>query len=468
MVVIFIIFSSFISEINAQTSSEVQKIVKEAETLINQGLHQEAIKKLEIAIKKDPSYAVAYYQLGKSYHAQLQYEPAIKNYKKALELQPSLAEACYNIGSCYIDIGNSGNGIKWLDQAKGIFYGKNDLEKYKKTLEKLVTVSTGEKRKVYQKELNNFPPPTVTPVIASFTPTPPVIITKTPTPGRESTDDMILISAGKFLMGSSEKDIEEAVKISKSYGWEVERSWFSDELPRHEVYLNDFYIDKYEVTNEKFKKFVLSTGYKTDAEREGFAIIWVGLEPKKISGADWQHPMGSGSSINGKMDHPVVQVSWNDACAYAVWAKKRLPTEAEWEKASRGTDGRIYPWGNTWNDNYCNNLNMNLSYLLGFMPDFFKNRGTLPAGKMSEGISPYGLMDMAGNVWEWCSDWYSKDYYNYASEENPKGPQKGEKKILKGGSWYYDNPAYLRAGLKLAEPPDSRNFMIGFRCVKDK
>jgi formylglycine-generating enzyme required for sulfatase activity len=280
---------------------------------------------------------------------------------------------------------------------------------------------------------------------------------------------MIFITAGKFTMGSNEKDIAEAVNMSKEAGWtEVERNWFTDELPAHEVYVNGFYIDKYEVTNEKFKKFVASTGYKTDAEREGFSVLWEGSDWKQVSGADWAHPLGPGSSVNGKMDHPVVHVTWNDAKAYAVWAGKRLPAEAEWEKACRGTDKRIFPWGNKWNDNYCNNARLNLSYLVGFMPDFFNGRGTIPAGKIPEGASPSGVMDMSGNVWEWCSDWYSKDYYNYSPPENPGGPEKGEKKILKGGSWYYENPAYLRVSIKLAEFPGTRNFMIGFRCVKDK
>ncbi len=447
----------------AQTSSEVQKIVNEAENLIKKGLYDDAISRLEKAIKKDPSCSQAYYLNGKAYHALRNYDVAIKNYKKVLELQAGWGEACYNIGSCYVDMGQPEQAIKWIAQAKGIFYGKKEMEKYKKALEKLINISSGDVKKSYEKELAAGHPP------STPQPSPVAKVTPKPTPLPAKPDDMIFIDSGKFTMGSSEKDIQSAVNMSKDAGWtEVERNWFTDELPAHEVYVKGFYIDKYEVTNEKFKKFVDSTGYKTDAEREGFSVLWEGADWKKVSDADWAHPLGAGSSVKGKMDHPVVHVTWNDAKAYATWARMRLPSEAEWEYACSGTDKKIFPWGNKWNDNYCNNARLNLSYLVGFMPDFFNGRGTIPVGKIPDGASPFGVMDMSGNVWEWCSDWYSKDYYNYSPSENPKGPEKGEKKILKGGSWYYENPAYLRASIKLAEFPGTRNFMIGFRCVKDK
>jgi tetratricopeptide (TPR) repeat protein len=132
-ILLVISFSGFYLT-KAQTSSEVQKIVNEAESLIKKGLYDDAISRLEKAIKKDPSCSQAYYQMGKAYHALRNYESAIKNYKKALELQAGFGEACYNIGSCYVDMGKSEQAIKWLGQAKGIFYGKNEIQKYKKTL----------------------------------------------------------------------------------------------------------------------------------------------------------------------------------------------------------------------------------------------------------------------------------------------------------------------------------------------
>lgn len=466
---VLLLISGFITfNIKAGTSSEVINLVDEGESLINQKKYDEAIKKLELAIEKDPAYGPAYYQMGRAYHYTYNYEKAIGNYKKAYELDPSYGEACYNTGSCYSDIGNFEASVKWLEKAKEIFYNKNDLPRYKRTLEKLVEITTGSQKQKYLEELNNYPPPTVTP-FPTETPVPEISPAVTPSPlPTAPEEEMILVPAGKFLMGSNEKEIEDTVNTAVEYGFvDADRSWFVDEFPQHEVYLDSFYIDKYEVTNKQFDEFVTSTGYKTDGEREGYGFIWDGSAWKEVSGATWQHPKGPGSYITGRMDHPVVQVSWNDAIAYALWSGKRLPTEAEWEKACRGTDGAVYPWGDVWNDNYANSARLNLSYLTGFMPDFFNKRGTIPVGKIPSGTSPSGSMDMIGNVWEWCSDWYSSSYYYDSPDKNPGGPETGDLKVLKGGSWYYNNPAYLRSPLRLYEPPDSRNFMIGFRCAKD-
>ena len=193
--------------------------------------------------------------------------------------------------------------------------------------------------------------------------------------------EMILIPAGEFIMGSPEGEGD------------------ANEHPQHPVFLNAFYIDKYEVTNALYKQFMSATGH---------------IAPLFWDDEEYNHP-----------NQPVVRVTWHDAVAYAEWAGKRLPTEAEWEKAARGTDGRIYPWGNEWDSSKCNS---------GVSGDGYEY--TAPVGSFPAGASPYGVMDMAGNVWEWCADWYDKDYYSsQSSQQNPKGPDSGTYRVLRGGSW---------------------------------
>ena len=202
--------------------------------------------------------------------------------------------------------------------------------------------------------------------------------------------EMVLVPAGEFIMGSEEGD--------------------ADEKPRHRVYLDAFYIDKYEVTNARFQQFVQATGHRTQAEREGSG--YTGDKSGLVDGANWRAPRGPGSSIAGLEQHPVVSVSQEDAKAYCTWAGKRLPTEAEWEKAARGTDGRTYPWGNQF-DSTKGNFDG-------------KNKGTVPVGTYEGGKSPYGAYDMAGNVWEWVADWYGENYYKNSPARNPQGPASGD------------------------------------------
>jgi sulfatase modifying factor 1 len=182
------------------------------------------------------------------------------------------------------------------------------------------------------------------------------------------------VPAGPFWMGSDT-------------GWAAER-------PRHRVVLADYWIDRHPVTNGQFAAF---------AQESGFA------------GAEWRKAFAP-----GKEDHPVVFVSWDDARAYAEWCGKRLPTEAEWEKAARGSDGRRYPWGDRWDGTRCN----------------VSGRGTTPVDTHSEGASPFGCLDMAGNVQEWVFDWYDPAYYNASPESAPTGPETGVSRVLRGGSWY--------------------------------
>jgi ribose/xylose/arabinose/galactoside ABC-type transport system permease subunit/formylglycine-generating enzyme required for sulfatase activity len=261
--------------------------------------------------------------------------------------------------------------------------------------------------------------PTPTPMPPPSTPTP----LPTPTPAPTSaeaeaaegpspppvTDIMIQIPAGPFIMGSDTGN--------------------EDEAPVHEVDLPAFEIDKFEVTNADFAQFVEATGYETDAEKEGRT-------------KNWQ------SAAEGKDNHPVIFVSWNDAVTYCQWAGKRLPTEAEWEKAARGTDGRMYPWGNEWDASKANVKDIGL-------------RGTACVGSFGAGASPYGVEDMAGNVWEWTADWY--EAYPGSDYESDYFGQKF--RVQRGGGWFetadFVTTTYRNANSETAASDD-----LGFRCAR--
>ena len=217
---------------------------------------------------------------------------------------------------------------------------------------------------------------------------------------------MIAIPAGEFTMGS---DVE-------------------DERPPHAVFVEAFEMDRFEVTNQEFERFVYEMGYITDAEKAG--------------DTSWQ------AYVQGKPNHPVVKASWNDAKAYCEWVGKRLPTEAEWEKAARGTDGRAYPWGNQWDAAKANAKEA-------------KHRGTTAVGSFPGGASPYGVMDMAGNVAEWTSDWF-KAYPggDFAS------PYFGEKyRVIRGGGWFSDKQL-VRTTERSCSGVELANDDVGFRCAR--
>jgi len=222
---------------------------------------------------------------------------------------------------------------------------------------------------------------------------------------------VVYVPAGEFLMGSADadKDVQ------------------TDEKTQHKVYLDGYWIYQTEVTVAQYRKFCQATGRQMPPEPE-----W-----------KWQDT------------HPIVDVTWDDAAAYAAWAGAALPTEAQWEKAARGSDGRIYPWGNEWDGAKCVNS------VGGNAPG-----GTKPVGGMPAGVSPYGCLDMAGNVWEWCADWYDAGYYKNAPARNPTGPATGTMRVLRGGAWRYNYPDYFRAAYRGGDNPTSQNYYyIGFRCV---
>jgi formylglycine-generating enzyme required for sulfatase activity len=254
--------------------------------------------------------------------------------------------------------------------------------------------------------------------------------------------EMVLVPAGEFLMGTNN---EQLADLKRRYGWDHE--WMRRETPQRRVHVKDFYIDKYLVTNAEWERFVDATDYVTEAEIEGWGWVWGEEGLQQVEGADWRHPKGPGSTIEDQMDYPVVTVSWNDAAAYTDWAGKRLPTEAEWEKAARGTQGWVWPWGNEWDKRKANTVEAG-PYAL------------TPVGSYPAGASPYGCLDMAGNVWEWMTDWM-KPYpgSDYVDKDS------GEKyKVLRGGSWngYGD---VTRSAFRVRFDPSNRGIDIGFRCV---
>jgi len=284
-----------------------------------------------------------------------------------------------------------------------------------------------------------------------------------------TTENMVLIPAGNFLMGREDRE-----------GWSpmAAPEMFGDELPSHEVYVDAFYIDKYEVTNRQFKEFVDATGYVTDAERHGGSDVIVPADGadtpiqgtdigwKWVNGATWRTPEGPGSSIDELMDYPVVQVSWNDANAYASWVGKRLPTEAEWEKAARG--GAITNW--FWSDeldgageyaNFYGEHRKDYAYPKEALDGYYR---TAPVGSLQP--NSYGLYDTAGNVFEWVSDWYQYDYFSHSPVNNPKGPESGDRKVIKGGGWYLCE-CYLRPANREPGEIERHDHGLGFRLALD-
>ena len=254
--------------------------------------------------------------------------------------------------------------------------------------------------------------------------------------------EMVPISPGDFTMGSDTGE--------------------RDELPVRAVYLDAYDIDRYEVTNLQFKAFIDVTKYRTTAEDTGWSWIFT-TTWHKAEGASWRAPEGLESDISEVPGHPVVHVSWRDARAYCRWAGKRLPTEAEWEKAARGTDGRIYPWGDAWDGARLNHGKLG-------RPSYDESDGylfTSPVGAYPSGASPYGVHDMAGNVWEWTGDRYEEDYYAKAPRRNPPGPRTGTYRIVRGGSWA-DRSFSLRSPFRNYYNPVYSGNYLGFRCVRSR
>lgn len=258
--------------------------------------------------------------------------------------------------------------------------------------------------------------------------------------------EQVFIPAGSFLMGNDR-------------GSEHEK-------PVHEVTLDAFWLDRTEVTNTQFEKFVADTGHRTTAEREGGGHIYTDSGFDYKEGTDWLHPQGSASTLDGLGHHPVVLVSWDDATTFCEWAGGRLPTEAEWEYAARGPDSRVYPWGDAFDGtrlNYCDQ-NCPFNWADQTVDDGYEF--TAPVEGYSNGASWIGSLNMAGNVGEWVKDRYSSEYYINSPGENPPGPALGESRVLRGGAWG-SSPYVERSSDRNAAPTYDRFDYIGFRCAQE-
>jgi formylglycine-generating enzyme required for sulfatase activity len=277
--------------------------------------------------------------------------------------------------------------------------------------------------------------------------------------------EQVVLDGGSFAMGNSNGDENAA----------------DGETPVHQVEVAPFSIDATSVTNADFARFADATGYRTEAETFGYSAVfhlalaaapdevmgpasgtpwWVG-----VRGADWRHPGGSRSDLDGLDDHPVVHVSWNDAVAYSKWAGRRLPTEAEWEYAARGgLEGARYPWGdelidgewlcNIWQGDFPRSNTEEDGYLTTAPVRTFQPNG-------------YGLWQMVGNVWEWCADWFGPRYYKFSPAENPPGPSLGAARVIRGGS-YLCHDSYCnryRNAARSSNTPESSMGNAGFRTV---
>ena len=252
--------------------------------------------------------------------------------------------------------------------------------------------------------------------------------------------DLARIPAGEFLMGATDAD--------------------DDERPVHRVYVSEFFIGRFAVTNDEYARFVRATGYPAPSIR-GLPLVATGGRDVIFKELAAPYVWEDAGPPPGHGNHPVVLVRFDDANAYCRWLSEaigrvvRLPTEAEWEKAARGgAEGLRYPWGDEIDSSRCNFLTDGSAK---------RQRGTRPAGTYPP--NAFGLCDVIGNVWEWVADWYGSDYYGSSEPADPRGPDVGNMHIVRGGSWVNDDMGMLRCACRHMVPPDTYAYSIGFRIV---
>jgi formylglycine-generating enzyme required for sulfatase activity len=381
---------------------------EEAET-VPEGLTEEQAKEL----------ARKFMEKGDKLREDALYEDALAEYKKAEKAYPDLPNLQYDLGGVYWQLGNKKEALKHLDRCLSLIppnhREREDIERYVAMLEKSeVGLKPQEKEKRLQEreeERNRIMKDAVEKNKAKWS-------------------EMVFIPAGTFTMGEDPYEL-------------ISENAREEETPKRDVYLDAFYIDKYEVTNALYWEFLDYIKRTGDHSK---------CHPNEPKNKDHTPEKWFEDRYFDHPDYPVNRVDWYDAYAFAAWAGKRLPTEAEWEKAARGTDARRFPWGDVFSASRVN----------------WGATGPLSIGSYTAGKSVYGCEDMAGGVIEWCSDWFERKYYSWAPTTNPKGPEKSSGvRAMRGGSLFANSAYLLRCSKRSFGRPDERNKAVGIRCAAD-
>jgi sulfatase modifying factor 1 len=412
----FIIVLTFcVSSVYAQTP---EKSIEKPQVTANQEENTEKKQDTPIELDKNTLDKIdKYIQTANSLREiQNDYNGALGYYKKAIELDPTRSSIHWYIAGVYWKLDKHGKALEHLEKCRRLmpqvaeelnevddFIGK--IMEYLNVEEKMEIAKkrVDDRRSIMETALKTY---------------------------KEKWDEMALVPAGDFIMGSSQED------------------FIPEEMPQHTVTLDAFYIDKYEVTNAQYWEFLDYIAKTNDHSKCSSS------EPINKSHLPGSSFRGYEYKYYNYPDYPVTRIDWYDAFAYAAWKGKRLPTEAEWEKAARGTDARRFPWGNVWEIKFANvGTDENLP---------------VTVGSFEEGKSVYGCYDMTGSVSEWCNDWYHPEYYLETPKKNPMGPEKGTgKRIIKGGSLFAQNVYKLRCAVRMFGEPSDRNKSVGLRCAND-
>ena len=374
--------------------------------LLKQEQYAEARAALEAGMKKNASNALAHFYLAEACKGLKDWSCAEEHYETSLEL-----DAKSSVAGLAEQRGRKAKVWRLLEEGRQVITEANGapekLAKAKDTLEVASKLGLDDELQAVYQQLQAKLPQGISTASESG---------KQKVTGKDEAP-MALVPAGEFTMGSDLAD---------------------NEKPPHRVYLNAFYMDMYEVTVGQYAMFLEATALEAP-------------------------PQWDMQNLAHRQKRPVVFIDWADAATYCKWAGKRLPTEAEWEKAARGTDGRTYPWGNE--------VPTRLHATFGRFDESKQGGGwnshaaLTPVGMLEDRRSPYGIYDMAGKVWEWVGDWYDENYYQNSPSQNPEGPSSGEYKVVRGGSWSY-HPQPLRSAARNFYDPTNRYGSLGVRCAK--